>query len=433
MNYLQASILTIGDELLSGEVVDTNSTYLAEHLQNNGFKVGQMFCVGDELSEIVRALENCVDSAVQGSLVIVTGGLGPTTDDLTRVAVAKFCRVELELSQTALEKIKAYFAKRKRPFAETNSRQAYFPHGAEIIENPVGTADSFAIEAPYGRGRQVTILCLPGIPREVKEIWRQKLVPWFDQRFPNREKSKFSIIKSFGLSESYIGSRIEQAGLPENIKVSYRPVWPELLIKFSLTGEVAKDQQKQLLELAVEKAITQISPAFVYSNDENESMADCVGKLLQERKLTLAVAESCTGGEIASRIVSTPGASTYFLTSVVSYSNEAKEVFLGVTLPLLENYGAVSEEVVKRMAQGVRSRIGSDIGLAVTGIAGPGGGTAEKPEGTVWIGLVTPDAEQTFCYFIPGERNMFRSYCAVLALDLVRRKLLGYPLEWERK
>jgi nicotinamide-nucleotide amidase len=266
---------------------------------------------------------------------------------------------------------------------------------------------------------------------ETKEIFSQKLHSWLAGRFSELAPKHTSFIKCFGLSESHIGTVIEQCALPPDVRVGYRPMFPEVLVKFTFAPASTPDAAQIEHEL-VSKVISAVGEEFVFSRNGDDTLGDAVGRLLAERKLRLAVAESCTGGAVANLIVSRPGASEYFEASAVTYSNESKEILLGVTSSMLERCGAVSKEVAGQMAYGLKQRLGVDIAVSITGIAGPEGGTAQKPVGTVWFGLCQGQTIETVRHEVKFERNRFRSYAAALALDLVRRHLLGLELKWTR-
>ncbi len=414
------SILVVGDELLSGAVIDTNTTFLASELRKLGGVLERVVMVGDEIAEISSALN---ELSKKSELILVTGGLGPTTDDVTRNGIADFVAKPLELNSDSLTRIKERFKSRNRPFSENNARQAYFPEGATVYQNPVGTADWFITSYKDN----LKIVSLPGVPRELHAIYREQLHAQLLQLYPKLRPLSSGTLKIFGLSESYIGSVVESLELPATIRVGYRPVFPEVWLTFTALGDPAE------LETAMLKVRERLGDDYVFSKNPEESFAASLGKIFMERGLTLSVAESCTGGIIADSVISTPGASNYFLSSLVTYSDEAKEVFVGVRSAFLADFGAVSAEVAIEMARGARLRIGAHYGVAVTGVAGPDGGSADKPVGTVYIGLARDGGEEAFRFDILYERNAFRRYCATLALDLVRRDVLGYTLTPERK
>ncbi len=432
------TIVAIGNELTSGSIVDTNSAYLAGELGRLGVRVRRISLVEDEIGRIVEEIRS---AAALADFVITTGGLGPTSDDLTREAVAAACGTGLERSEESLKRMKLLFEKRGRPFAPINERQADFPTGAEILPNPAGTADAFISGFKSGGGI-IPLISVPGVPREMKEIFALHIRPWLARRWPGAAADNYSYMRVFGLSESYIGGVIESLGLDSRITTAYRPTFPEILLSF----RAAAEDGKSLVETAREKVRQALGAEFCFSDDPAVSLPARVVQLLIERNCTIAAAESCTGGMLMDKLFSVPGASQAVQAGVVSYSNDAKQVFLGVKPLVLDAYGAVSREVAEQMAEHVRMRSGAGIGISITGIAGPDGGTDTKPVGTVWIGLSSRNAAgaegglseagrriDTVSLVYPAERNHFRNYISSLALDLVRRSLLGYPLDYARK
>ncbi len=424
-------LVAIGNELTSGKIVDTNTPYLAAELRKLGLEVTGAALVRDVHEEIVAALAR---AAAVADLVLTTGGLGPTSDDLTRQAVAAAAGVPLEEHAGALKKLEELFAARKRPMNPNNLRQVQFPAGARIVLNRTGTADAFVTPLPVpGAAKPVPVVSLPGIPRELEIIFAEELVPWLTKEFPAAEHVPAELIlRGFGCSESYVGQQIEQCGLPPEIEVAYNPMFPEILLTFRHNGSEPRAARLAALAALEPRIRHALGREFVLGGRE-DSLPDLVAKLLVANGLTLAAAESCSGGMIADALVARPGASKFFSSSAVCYSNEAKSTYLGVRPALLSRYGAVSREIAIEMARGARHRTNADIAVSITGIAGPEGGTPEKPVGTFCIGLASADGEDAWQHFYPHERNMFRRYGAYLTLDLVRRKILGLPLTWERR
>lgn len=404
------TIIAVGDELLRGEVVDTNSSDLARTLRPLGFELTTVQLVGDKEAEIVRALKNST-----ADLIICTGGLGPTSDDLTRNAIATFTGKPLKFDTAVEAELRAFFERRKRPFAETNLRQAYFPESATQLENPAGTARAFAVKQ-----KDSWIVSLPGVPREIAAIKDKSLLPFLAAQFKLDAAPASAQLKCFGLSESVLAEIIETVPLSPEIHVAYRPIFPEIWISLH-----AKSSQQKLVDDAAKKLFAAISAKHVYSTSEHSSLAQYVHKLLLKKKLTISFAESCSGGLLAHRLISIPGSSEYLKASLVTYSNIAKEVFVGVPKSLLDEHGAVSAEVAHSMAWGAKHRSGSDIAVSVTGVAGPDGGTEEKPVGTVWIGYLSPTKNETLKFHLPYERNLMREYTTALVFDLIRKDLEG--------
>ncbi|MCB0325894.1 MAG: CinA family nicotinamide mononucleotide deamidase-related protein, partial [Bdellovibrionales bacterium] len=370
------SIISVGAELLNGDVLDTNSTFLARELTYAGAKVRRVTEVDDTLEEIRDEL---VREGTRSNIIITTGGLGPTSDDKTREAIAQTVGVPLEERSESLERLVAYLERRGRALNETNRRQARFPQGATILPNGYGTADAFITD--YGA---TAIISLPGPPKELEPLFREAVLPWLIRRFPGIVRAPRRYLRCFGLSEAHVGAQLEQAGLPAAIDIAYRPQFPEILLSFFVTdGGIPLAEQEQLLEEAEHRAREVLGEAHIISSDPEERLPEAVAKLLKSKQVTLAAAESCSGGLFAHRLVSLAGSSEFFLASLVTYSNEAKEVFAGVKPSLIEHYGAVSEQTAIAMARGARFRIGADLAISITGIAGPDGGSDEKPVGTV--------------------------------------------------
>lgn len=426
MNSISVSLLAIGDEILRGEIRDTNSAWLAELLLENGIPVRSITSCGDNHAEIVRELRHSVSLS---PVVITTGGLGPTSDDITRDGVAEIAGAELQLHAPSLEKLKANAQKRGRPLHKVSERQAYFPQGSRILENPVGTADSFILPINRPAASPSYVVSLPGVPLEMKRLVTDYVLPFLLEHFRPvpRIVRRF---KCFGVSEAYLGQCIEDCRPPESVSISYRPVFPEVWIRFSANREDLSDGEFNSL---CERCIQKIGHEFVFSADGTETMSEVVGKLLRQKSLRVTAAESCSGGLVSDALVSTAGSSAYFLSSFVTYSNQAKTELLNVDPELLQRHGAVSAEVAQAMALGARAKSGADISVSVTGIAGPDGGSEEKPVGTVWLGVSYNGTEKAIKHFFPIERNRFRKMTAQLALDLIRRSLLGYNITWEAR
>lgn len=420
----KVSFVAIGDELTTGAISDKNCAFLAGELTALGFEVLGITIVRDRLSEIVAAVSA---EAQRADLIITTGGLGPTSDDMTREALAQLCGVEVYENDATVLKIRKRYEARNIPFNVASLRQALFPCGSVIIENPAGTADCFQVQVP-AHSRTVPAMALPGIPSEVTAIYHEKLTPLIRELFPDRASFPVATLRCFGLSESHIGTVIDEALLPSSVRVAYRPLFPEVLLKFTEESFSTK-----LLQESVARVKQAVGEEFFIGKDTSESLADIVGKLLESRKKTVAFAESCTAGLATSTLVARAGASQFFPGSVVTYSNDAKERLLGVSAKSLEQFGAVSEQVAKEMAEGVRRKFESSFGVSITGIAGPEGGSEVKPVGTVWFAIADDVSTSATKFHIPFERNRFRHYGAHLAVDLLRRKLLGFPISWERR
>ncbi len=405
-----AAVLSIGTELTRGELTNTNAGWLAEQLTALGFEVGEMATVADDVEAIRAAL---LRLSVAHRVLVVTGGLGPTTDDLTAEAAARAAGVGLVRHEPSLEAIRRRFAAAGREMSPANAKQADLPEGARALENPVGTAPGFALALGSCHG-----FFLPGVPHEMKRLFAdsvQPLVgPWVDRR------SHQLRLRVFGLPESVVGERlagIEQAF--EGVTLGYRASFPEIEVKVLARAESAAAAE-EVAARAAREVRARLNDAVYGEGDE--SYAAHVGRVLRDRRLTLALAESCTGGMVGSLVTDVPGSSDYLLLDAVTYSNAAKTSVLGVSSEILRAYGAVSAECATAMAEGARRIADADLAVSITGIAGPGGGSESKPVGTVWIGLARRDRPvEAERHAISGDRWRIRRWAAFLALRAIVR------------
>ncbi len=410
----RAALIAVGSELLGPDRSDTNSLWLSGRLQSAGIAVVRKACVGDDPAEIGGELKLALSRA---PLVILTGGLGPTDDDRTREAVAGALGRELALDEKLREVIRSRFARRGYPMPAINERQAMVIEGARILPNPRGSAPGLWLEED-----ERAIVLLPGVPAEMRGMFDDAVFPEASRRFGGAGRHR-RILKIAAMGESLVEEKAQPvyARWPGNeftILSSIGEVQLHLFARGS-REEAARelDAQQSDFEAAL--------PGRIYGRDE-ETLEEVVGALLRSRGKTLALAESCTGGLLGQRITSVAGSSDYFRGGVVAYSNDVKESQLGVRRDSLLRHGAVSEEVAREMAEGARERLDSDLALAVTGVAGPGGGTAEKPVGTVWIALAEREGSaRARALRLPGGRENVRGWSAAAALEMLRRKLLG--------
>lgn len=410
-------ILSTGDEIRTGALVDSNSAYIAERLETEGIGVTRHTSVGDDLHVLVSAFE---EIGARADVAVVTGGLGPTQDDLTSEAAAKAANVGLVLDRNALETIEGLFKKMNWTMSDSNKKQALFPEGAERLDNPIGTAPGFMLRI----GRCV-FFCLPGVPAEMRLMLSDQVLPRI--RALLGEDRSFLVVKTlstFGLGESVVGERMRD--LPDvfpEIKVGLRAKFPEIQVKLYVKGE-DEAQLNSLLDRASSWVAQQVGNNLFSTN--GKSMEAIVGELLVQKEATVAVAESCTGGLISNWLTDVAGSSAYFLFSAVTYSDESKISVLGVKHETLSASGAVDEAVVSEMAQGARRISGATYGIATSGIAGPDGGTDEKPVGTVCIGLATPERTEARRFYFPfGKRLRNKKMFAMTALNMLRRELLA--------
>jgi len=411
MKFNTAGFITVGNEILSGDIKDANMGYFATMARAHGFRVVEYVAVQDNVSEISSALKRFAGKV---TLVIVSGGLGPTEDDLTRESAGKAFNKKLVVNKNILSKLKAYFEKRGFGFPDSNVKQATFPLGAKIIDNPAGTAPGFLLKI-----RGTEFIFLPGVPGEFKVMIDEKVSPMIRRIAKTRIVSR--VYRIFGLPESRIAEVLKNFNL-KGFEIAYLPEFPEVNVK--LTGVIKKTEDTQEVFHDVELKLRELLGDFIFGHDD-DMLESVIGRLLRERGLTLSVAESITGGLIGHRITQVPKSSEYFDRSVVCYSNRAKVQLLGVNEETLKKFGAVSEQTALEMARGVRISSGTDIGLSVTGIAGPTGGSDEKPVGTVYAGISAKDKEFTRHYLFVGQsRERVKILTAEVALDLLRRYLL---------
>jgi nicotinamide-nucleotide amidase len=415
---MKAAFLAIGDEIVGGLTTDTNSGFIAGELRGVGVEAVGGFAVADDEEAIARMLERALEDA---ELVVCTGGLGPTADDLTTAVVARVAGRELRMDAASLEAIAERFRSRGIEMSRNNDKQALFPEGATIIPNPNGTAPGFIVPLHRG-GAERWVACFPGVPREMRAMVRDTLVPWVAARQPDTRFASRTF-STFGLPESKLDELLTGVVSPDEARLAFRAAFPRIQARLTVRGAPGDDLDARLdaLEVRVRERLGH----HLYATG-NEGMEETVGRLLRERGLTLAVAESCTGGRIGDWITDVPGSSAYFLLGTAVYSNEAKARVLGVSPATLETYGAVSPRTAEEMASGVRRVAGADLGLSTTGIAGPGGGSAEKPVGTVCVGLSWEGGEWSRRFDLGDRgRDWIKGFTAIIALDRLRRWLLG--------
>jgi nicotinamide-nucleotide amidase len=408
----EAVILSSGDELMTGRVVDTNSSYIADRLYSLGLDVVAMLKVGDTKQRLLWALQRALEL---GNLVIGTGGLGPTADDLTTEVVAEFLGRRLKMDDHVAEALKRRFESRGLPWTTNNLKQALFPEGAEIIPNPAGTAPGFRVATE----RRKYLIWLSGVPREMEAMMKESVLPWVAQESLSGDEISSSTFKIYGLTESRLDDILKPVSLPQEARLSFRAHYPDLTLRLTVRG--GKEREKSFSELT--GRIRELIAPYVYGEGD-VTLEEIVGLLLGEKGWTLALAESCTGGYIGHRITRVPGSSVYFKNGVIAYSNESKMRLLGVNKATLEQHGAVSRETALEMAEGVRAQSQASVGLSVTGIAGPTGGSAEKPVGTVWVGVARGNQSDARHFRFQGERERVILGASQAALQFLRTALL---------
>ena len=419
---MNAALLAIGDEIVAGLTTDTNSGFLAGELRAVGVEPVAGFAVTDDEDAIVRALERALEEA---EIVVCTGGLGPTADDLTAACVARLAGKPMVMHEASLAHIEGIFRARGIEMPANNRKQALIPEGATVIPNPTGTAPG--IICPVERGGVTRfVACLPGVPREMRRMARETLIPWAVARNPGR-RFVSRVFSTFGLAESKLDELLVGVVDPAEARLAFRAAFPRVQARITVSGAPGEDLEGRLD--ALEARVRERLGTHVYAIGD-EGMEETVGRLLKERGMTLAVAESCTGGLIGHRITDVPGSSAYFLLGVATYSNDAKERILGVRAETLREHGAVSTQTAEEMADGVRRLALASIGVSTTGIAGPGGGSAEKPVGTVCIAVAWEGGVWSRRYDVGDRgREWVKGMTAQIALDRVRRHLLGQTEE----
>ena len=403
---MNIALLTIGDELLNGDLTDTNTQTIARILTENGLTTREAGTVGDDEALIVTTLQRL---AAAHKAVIVTGGLGPTEDDRTAKAAARAFGRPLSLNDQALQQIRNRFRTMRREMHPANEKQAMLPARSHVIPNPNGTSPGFSLQSD-----KAELFFLPGVPWEMQAMLEQSVLPRLLECFPDRPDLCRRSLTVFGLPEPEVEGRLGAALLPDTVAVAFNVDFPMVRIKLQARGDHSQ-RHIDRAELQIRKALGD----HIVAIDE-ETLAGNTARFLRRAGLTLALAESCTGGLIAKLLTDQAGASAFLERSVVTYANSAKTACLQVPVQLLEQHGAVSAETALAMAKGVRSTAGTDIGLAVTGIAGPDGGTPEKPVGTVLIAMSDATGERVAPYHFPGNREQVRQRTACTALDWLR-------------
>lgn len=412
---MQAEIITIGDELLIGQVVDTNSAWLGSTLGDDGIKVIQITSVQDNAAQIVQAVNDALSRA---DIVLMTGGLGPTKDDITKKTLAEMFGMELVRNEQVYEMVGKQLALRGIAFTELNQGQALVPDGCTVLPNRNGTAPGMWFE----RDGKV-LISMPGVPFEMKALVKDEVLPRLRKHFALDANVHRTVI-TFGLAESILADTIAswEEALPPYLHLAYLP--SALCIRLRLSAyEIDRQKAEQEIESQIEK-LSKVIPHYIIGS-EDDSLESVTGTLLKTRGETLATAESCTGGNIAHRFTAMPGASEYFKGGVVAYSNEVKMALLGVDPESLNRYGAVSQSVAEQMAEGVRRATGATYGISTTGIAGPTGGTPEKPVGTVWMAVATPNGVFSRRMVFGSVRSQNIERASSNCINLLRLQLLG--------
>lgn len=412
---MRAEIITIGDEILIGQIVDTNAAYIAQRLNAVGFVVSERSSVGDRAEQIVRSVEESIE---RSDVVITTGGLGPTKDDITKTTLAKMFGGGMRIDKRVEEHVREMLAARNIAFNELNRSQAMVPESCKVLFNAHGTAPGMWFER---EGK--VVISLPGVPFEMRHLMEDEVLPRLKERFSLRQIVHRTLITS-GLAESMLAERIAEweEALPEYLRLAYLPS-PNIvrlrLSAYEVDGATVEQEIEQQF-----KKLEALIPAHIVGY-EGATVQEMVHNMLIENGKTLAVAESCTGGSISSKFTAMAGASAYFLCGVTAYANEAKRDLLGVDASLLEKYGAVSEQVARAMAEGVRRISGADYAVATTGIAGPTGGSPEKPVGTVWFAVASERGTEAMMRNSGTDRGQIIDRATAYAIELLRNHIKG--------
>jgi nicotinamide-nucleotide amidase len=413
MKPVTAEILTIGDEILYGQIVDTNSQWMAVELSNAGIRVIRTTTVGDHTNEILTAF---AEAERRADIVLITGGLGPTNDDLTKPCLAQYFNCEMRIHEEALAEVTAFFTSRGRPLTELNRLQASLPVCCEKITNRLGTAPGMWFE----RNGKVFV-SMPGVPHEMKTMMTELIIPKLLKTFQTPAIHHL-VIRTVGIGESFLAEKIAswEGALPQHIKLAYLPGYGEVKLRLTAIGSDLNGLKKETQDLY--ELLRPLAGEYIYGVGD-EPLEVVIGNMLRSKKLTLASAESCTGGHVAHLITSVPGSSDYFRGGIIAYANDVKTDDLGVRSETLQQHGAVSEATVREMAAAVRVKFKSDIGVATSGIAGPGGGTPEKPVGTVWIAYADKNGVTARQLKLSRDRLINIRLSTINVLNLIRNSV----------
>jgi nicotinamide-nucleotide amidase len=414
MKHIYAEVITIGDEILYGQITDTNSQWISAELDKIGIKIIRKTSIGDQKEAILEIL---TESQTRSDILVFTGGLGPTKDDITKKTIAEYFNDTLEINELALANVRELFESRGFELTEINRLQAAIPTKATYLNNAVGTAPGM-----WFNENGKIIISMPGVPFEMKYLMENEVLPRLRSHF----KTPFilhKIIRTVGIGESFLATKIEswEDALPSHIKLAYLPSMGQVRLRLTGTGD-DKEKLQQEIEEQAEKVYPTLGKNLF--SKENEDLEMVLAKMLLDENATLATAESCTGGYLAHLITARPGSSAYYLGSVISYSNQSKMDLLGVKKETLEKHGAVSEETIIEMAEGARKALKSTYALATSGIAGPDGGTSEKPVGTIWLACAGPNGTVARKILTTKTRIVNIEYGSKASLNLLRKMIL---------
>jgi nicotinamide-nucleotide amidase len=410
---MKAEIITIGDELLIGQVIDTNSAWIGQHLNSLGISLYQRTACGDNKEQILACLN---DASLRSDIIILTGGLGPTKDDITKKTLCEYFNTSLVIDEKVLEWVTRIFRVRKMPMLEINLQQAQVPSNCKTLWNRSGTAPGMWFDI-----NNKIFISLPGVPFEMKVIFEEEVTPLLKQKF-ELPFIYHRTLQTCSIGESFLAEKIKdiENELPSHIKLAYLPSVGAVRLRLSAYGNNEENLINEV-NIICNKMYENIGEYIFGEN--NDSLSEVVGNLLKQKNKTLATAESCTGGFIAHQITSIPGSSKYFIGSIISYDNKIKQQELNVTNDTLLNDGAVSEECVKQMSSAILNKFGVDYAIATSGVAGPDGGTDEKPVGTVWIAIASIHEVVTKKFNMGDNRERTILRTSLMALDMLRKML----------
>jgi nicotinamide-nucleotide amidase len=413
MKNILAEIVTIGDEILYGQITDTNTQWISAELDKIGVKTVRKSSVGDDPG---RIMDMFAEAESRADIILMTGGLGPTKDDLTKKLLVKYFDTELILNEEALKDVESFFIRRGIELTELNRQQAALPANATFVSNKVGTAPGMWFEKNCK-----VFISMPGVPHEMKWLMENEMIPRLKQHF-RTPVIYHKMIKTVGIGESFLAEKIEawEDHLPLHIRLAYLPSMGQVKLRLTATGENLATLQDEVQQ-QINQLLTLV-PEHIYGYDQDE-LESVIGQMLIERNLTLATAESCTGGFLGHSITRIPGSSRYYLGGLIPYSNEVKINQLGVKRATIEQFGAVSEETVKEMAENIREKLEASIGVSTSGVAGPDGGTDDKPVGTIWIAFADGQRTVTKKLQLVKDREINIRYTALAVLNLIRQNL----------
>jgi len=412
---MNTEIITIGDELLIGQITDTNSKWIAAIASENGFQINRITSIPDKLETIINTLN---DAASRSELVFITGGLGPTNDDVTRRAISEFFQTDYKLNQHVYEDIRQFLQKRGIEMGELNQEQAKVPEKASVYYNTIGTAPGMKLIK-----NNTIYVFMPGVQFEMKEMMKHSIIPELKKQFIKKEYN-YKIVITQGIPEAYLADKLKdwENRLPDDIKVAYLPSAGIVKLRISNASESIQNTEKKINK-EIEK-LKEIIPEY-YVATSKLPLEAIIGETLKNDHSTISTAESCTGGKIASKITSIAGSSDYFKGSVIAYSNEVKENMLGVSPETILEFGAVSKEVVEEMVKGARKLFDSDYAISISGIAGPTGGTKEKPVGTTWIAVCDDESVISEKYLFGNKRDVNIEKASNTAIGMMRKLILN--------